>query len=210
MNSTAESASVLMKLVEKDRAQRVDAIVQQAQEQARSLLRQARAEAARRVKAAAAEQRARVHREVAATRADLATRQRQTSHGVARTLVHRGWEQMLQLLLARWQDEGAQQRWIADALGLAQQVLPLGRWTVEHAAGPAPAVLQAMALRIEAVTGHAPDVHLAPESRAGLRITTHGAAVDATAAGLMCNRDAVEARLLMELSLEPALEAPHA
>ena len=92
---------------------------------------------------------------------------------------------------------------MAQAIDSAQQLLPHEQWSLSVALGwPAQEreqALQSVARRL----GTMPGCNEAAELQAGLLIVAGGNRLDATLAGLLADRGAIEARLLDHLERPP-------
>ena len=196
-----ERAAALVALVAADSAARTRAVLEPAARQARDLLRHARRSARMRVATAIAEERGACASRLGAARARLATARRMAEQRRLKALVAEGWTRLAPAMLARWNDPEGRRAWVDAALARALAVLPAAPWRIE---GPAAwpqeerarieAALAARKVEAEFATGEGID--------AGLRIRSRNVELDATLAGLVGDRFAVEARLL-HWHLEP-------
>jgi len=185
-------ASALLETLRADLEQRCRAELDAAAERARSIERAARGEA--RAKFAAARELERQRYELALQRARSAveTRLRERAHASGRAIVADAWQRLPAALARRWQDADGREDWIRHAVRDARQRLRGTDWQVEHAPG-----MSEPEWRRCAADG-APAIRFAEDSTldAGLRIRAEGAVLDATAAGLLADRDRVTAALL--------------
>jgi hypothetical protein len=193
----------LLDLVEADRRTQCEAILAGARAQAEALLAQARAEARARVKQAFAGERARAAELVGAARAELQTRRRLHEQRRVEALLALAWQRMPQVLLERWHDDAARAAWVASAVARARAVLPQGPWRVVHAEPWPPQERNALAAQLARELGAAPQLASDPRIAAGLRIVCAGNVVDATAAGLLADRDEIGGALIGLLETGP-------
>ncbi len=195
---TGSEVETFLRIVERDRAARCDAILHDASDRAAELLREARREARRRVSTAVADDRVRSKKRVEAARAELMTRERELGRDVASKLLARGSDALHQALLARWREAESRARWISALVADAERLLPHGAWRIQHPSGFAEVELLT---RVASETsGAAPVLEADADITAGLCIHIAGARLDGTVAGLLADRGKVEGRLLMELS----------
>jgi hypothetical protein len=194
--SVEARAQALLDLVEADRTERCAAIVDEARAQAAALRAEACAEARAQVRAAYAEQRLRVANALAAAEAELQTRRRLHAQRQVEALLALAWARLPEVLRMRWDDPGARDRWLAHALASARERLPRTAWTLQHGPGWPDAERQALAARLEAELGHAPQFVEDARLGAGLRIAAGSNVVDVTLAGLLADRDEIGGRLI--------------
>ena len=193
---TIESrVAALLEVVQAQRETNCRAQVEPARERARALLRQARRAARIRVHAVIAEERAACTTRIARAEAQLATRRRMVYQELARALLQEGHEQLAAALTRRWRDEASRRRWMQGALDRALAALPRGSWTV---AGPATWTAEERrgAMQQLAANGVAAQCVDDASIDGGLRIASGNVVLDATLAGLLEDRAAVEGRLL--------------
>jgi hypothetical protein len=116
-----------------------------------------------------------------------------------RAIVDHAWQQLPAALARQWQDADGRAHWIRHAVRDARQRLRGTDWQIEHAPG------MTEPERRQCVADGAPPACFAedPALDAGLRIRAEGAVLDATAAGLLADRDRVTAGLLALLDRTP-------
>lgn len=197
----------LLALVNERRAQRTRDIRAKSEALVQEILQTAHAEARENLHQAVARERERVTQALrqARARAELETRQRAQRETV--TLLKHMWERIGAALEARWVAQRERAAWIAAAVQQAAQLLPDRPWRMEHAAG----VQREEQPRDEAqVAGVARDVewHLEPRIRAGVRVRTSGATLDATVEGLLAVREDIEALFLADYLAAGASQMP--
>ncbi len=188
----------LLGLVRQRREQRTSEIRWKSAAHVREILRTARTEARASLHQAVARERARMAQGLrqAQARAELETRQR--SQRETLTLLQHMWERIGAALESRWRAQHERGAWIIAALQQAAQLLSGQAWNIEHAEGVTPEEQQRADAQARA--GGAGDVewHLERQPRAGLRVRTSGACLDATIEGLLADRQGVEALFLSE------------
>ncbi|GMV47145.1 MAG: hypothetical protein AMXMBFR66_25430 [Pseudomonadota bacterium] len=205
--SLAERTDALLALIEDDRRAQCESVLVEARAQAAALAAQARAQARAQLHEALQRERARLADALAAARAELQTRRRLHEQRRIEALLARGWQRLPQVLAARWSGADTRRAWIAQALERALELLPrpgrqtgaaadAGAWTVAWGGDWPEAERLDTAARIAQRTGAAPAWRQDARIAAGLRIGAAGNVVDATAAGLLADRDEVGGRLI--------------
>jgi hypothetical protein len=194
----------LVAVVNERREQQLKDIRAKRDAQVREILQTARAEARESLHQAVARERARITQGLrqAQARAELESRQRAQRETL--TLLRQMWERLDAALAGRWAEERTRAAWIAAAVQEAAQLLPGRPWRLEHAAGLSPEA------QVGAGGAHDVDWHLEPQIRAGLRVRTSGACLDATVEGLLADREDIEALFLAEYLTAGAAERPTA
>jgi vacuolar-type H+-ATPase subunit E/Vma4 len=191
-------ARALLGLVSERREARMREIRLKRDAQVQEILRSARAEARESLHQAVARERARMAQGLrqAQARAELETRQRAQRETL--TLLQYMWERIAMALEARWHIDEARSAWISAAVQEAGRLLGGRPWRIEPAADVKADEQQRAAA--QARGGGASDVEwqLEPKCRAGLRVRTSGACLDATIEGLLADREEVEALFLSE------------
>jgi hypothetical protein len=190
-----ERVAALIALVEAERATRCADALQSAHRQSSALLAGARRGARARVRAALAEERAAFAARVASAEARLATTRRMAQQRHLKLLAAAGWKRLPGALAARWGDAEARRAWIDAALDAALAVLPAGTWELSGppswaAAERSSAVARLAARAIDAAATTDESI------RAGIRVRSGKAVLDATLAGLLADRLLIEGRLL--------------
>ena len=197
-----QQTRALLDLVEADRARRCGQILGEASNHAAALLSQARAEGRKRLRQAFADQRQRRHERIVQAQARLATQHRLHEQQQHAAMLRLAWQQLPAVLLAQWQQPAVRAAWVARVLASARERLPPGPWRIVHAAGWPPAEQQALA----AASGAAPRpaLHIEADASigAGLKVVAGGNVIDGTLDGLLADRPAIEARLLLELEAQ--------
>jgi hypothetical protein len=197
----ADTEQRLLQLVEQWRDEECRALMERAQTEARELLRNSRRRARRQVHETYVAEHERARERLAAARAELATRRHRRQRQLGEVILGAGRQQLAERLTARWGEPDRRTRWIRSAVADAQVRLPAGHWTVRHGAD----------FRTEdhntllASIGSSRPPALVADHRvgAGLVIECAGVQLDASAAGLLADREAIEGRLLALMQLEP-------
>ena len=190
-----QRAAALLELVETQRKRRCAELLGPAQAQARDILRAARTEARRRVHATIVEQRQRMAAEIGAAQARLATERRLVAQGRATRMLALAWAEVSRELQARWQTKDGRRRWVESHLTRALS-LPREVWEIRHPRDWPEAERDAAAAWLTG-QGISAVRFAADESiAAGLRMTAGHNSIDATLAGLLAERAAIEGRLL--------------
>jgi F0F1-type ATP synthase membrane subunit b/b' len=195
-----QRTQALLELVQAHSAARCEQILAPARAEASAIRRAALAGARQRVRTAIAEARQRLHAEVVAAEARLATELRLQSQARAKAQLALAWQALERQCIARWSDPAARQRWLDTHLARAFATLPTdGPWDVTLPAGTDDGTLAAVEQRLRARGMAAARVRLDPQVRAGLRVRAGSNSLDATVAGLLADRTAIEGRLLQLL-----------
>lgn len=190
----------LLDVVERNRAARCAAIIEEAETQARQIVRQAYGEARRHL-----------HRKVLSIREESAqklgradakrqTRARLQRHNADRALIARAWEPLNVQLLARWRRADTRAQWIDLIIKQAGEALLEAPWCVEHPADLPDAERRAITERILALSGTPPELRVETGISAGVRICAGPACVDGTRRGLLRARARIEGLMLATLN----------
>lgn len=203
MNNVETQMQALLALLEEDRRRQCDALIADARARARGVLRQAQDDARSRMRAAFGAERQRLEQQIKAAAARLQTGRRLSEQERRAQLLRLAWDMLPDALLARWQDPGRRSKWVAQAIDGAQRLLPRDSWTLSVAPGW-PAEEREQALRsVASRLGYTPGCSEVAALQAGLLIIAAGNRLDATLAGLLADRAAIEARLLDYLERQP-------
>jgi hypothetical protein len=176
-----------------------------AEAQMRDLLRSARKDALADVRAAIARERKQSEQALQQAVAAATLEARQRTQAAMRTLLTTMWRTIEAVLEARWADAAQRRSWLEAAVRQADRMLSERSWRIEHGAGwPVDELGALTTLGSADRRGQARKVELAcdPALRAGIRIRTAGACLDATAAGLLASRAEVES-VFLALFLSP-------
>lgn len=173
--------------------------------QTRDLLRSARKDALAEVRAAIARERKQSDQALQQAVAAATLEARQRTQAAMRTLLTTMWKTIEDVLEARWADAAQRRSWLEAAVRQADCLLSERSWRIEHGAGwPAEELAALTTLGSADRRGPQRQVELAcdPGVRAGIRIRTAGACLDATTAGLLASRADVES-MFLALFLSP-------
>jgi flagellar biosynthesis/type III secretory pathway protein FliH len=203
--STHETQQKLIDELEQWRDDECLRLLDRAREEALELLRNSHQRARRHVHEAVDSERARVRVRIGAARAELETLRRQHRQQLGSIILETVREHLPEVLAERWADPAARKAWIRNTAAQALQRLPRGRWTVRHAlcfqASDYDTLLQALG----DLGAHEPELVSDPKLDAGLIVECQGVRLDASVAGLLSDREAVEARLLALMELEDVI-----
>jgi hypothetical protein len=192
----AERYRELAALLESERERRLVVSAAQAEADCRRVIREARSEARRRARTSLGDLRARAEGEEDAAHAALETARRARRFAAESLLAERGFALLADELRRRWRDGAARREWISAALAAAARGLPDGRWRLACAPGAEPAEIESLSARGDAREDAALE--------AGIRIEAHiekgPACVDASLAGLLRRRLALQAAMLAEVA----------
>lgn len=173
-----------------------------ARERADLLRRQSRREARDRVHEAVAEERKRRETAVVQARHQLETEARRRIQARYRELLGRAWPRLVTELNERWQRAEERGQWCELVIDEASRLFAADDWLVEHPDPANGAWSSADTKRLSAALGERNiqdvDTRADPDLEAGLRIRRGGACLDASVAGLLARRAAVEGRLLAQ------------
>lgn len=196
MNTVESQMQALLTLLEEDRRRQCDALIAEAQARARRVVQQAQRDALARIRAAFAVERQRLNEQLKAAAARLQTEHRLSEQERLAQLLRLAWHMLPEALLEQWQDPGRRRKWVEQVIDMAHRLLPHDSWTLRVAPGwsaeERDQALQAVARRL----GYTPGCSEDPDVQAGLLIMVAGNRLDATLAGLLADRAAVESRLL--------------
>ena len=205
----------LLLRVAADRDRRCAELEASTERQARELERSARKEALANVREAIKRERKHAGQTLRQTQASAALEVRQRAQRATRLLVTSMWATIIGVFDARWADATRRKSWLQAAVRQAQVLLSERAWRIEHGEGWTEDERSALAKVSAAVEDRGPprEVELVcdPTLRAGIRIRTSGACLDATAAGLLASRAQIESEFLAEyLALSPKPQSdPH-
>ncbi len=188
----------MLERVTQHRERRAGDIRAKAATQTLEIVRSARTEARESVHRAVTRERARLAQGLrqAEARAELESRRRAQLE--TRTLLKHMWEHVAAVLELRWRSDPQRGEWIAAAVEEAAQLLAGQSWRIEHAAGVSAEDRRRGESAALAGGARAIEWQLDGQLRAGLRVRSPGACLDATAAGLLARREEVEAAFLSE------------
>jgi hypothetical protein len=199
-NSADTRIRHLLQVVERHREERCNALLEQAQSQARQVLKQAHGEARTRVHADILEVREQYRQKISSAQARELTRARQRRQKADRELLMTILEPLHVALLRRWRRYETRQQWIRALVQQASATLVSTHWCIEH---PADWPLQertALEVQLNREVQSALRFEAQASIPAGLRIGAGGAYVDGTVEGLLRDRTRIEALLLASVN----------
>jgi hypothetical protein len=195
----------LLQQVTAERDRRCAALRTAAESQATQIVRAARAEARANVRKAVTEERARMDLGVrqATARADIEVRrlERQKS----RELLQQMWAAIAGVLENRWREPAFQRAWIDAVLSQAGSILSGRVWVIEVGSGWPGQERGELTDRAQSRGASAVEYSVHADMQAGLKVRAATVCVDATVAGLLAERDTIEAAFLAEYT--PVLAA---
>jgi hypothetical protein len=150
-------------------------------------------------------------------RASVLLEERQSEQRTMISLVKEMWASVTAALESRWADPLRRKSWVQAAVHQGRTLLSARAWRIEYGAGwPQQELEELRSLVVGGGQGDPPgDSGVAREVelicdhslRAGIRIRTVGACLDATTTGLLASRAKIESEFLARfLSLSPAPE----
>lgn len=188
-----DALAALMAYVSGVRDQRLAALQAAARDECAALLAAARSRARGQIRQALGEVRADADTQVAVARAAVQSRLRRARQALTLKALDGVHERVAAALRARWAAPPSRRQWILMALAEATHSLPPGRWEVSlpPAAGPLPATTVPDGVELASRAD--------PSIEAGVHIRCAAAALDATLAGLLRERERIAALWLGEL-----------
>ena len=192
----------LIRMVEQQREEQCRELRERAQSEGRELLRKTYRRTRRRLRAEAASERTRALAQTSAARAELETKRRRHRQQLSTVILQAARERLPQRLFETWQDPQVRAAWIATALDQALEKLPPGAWRIRHPADLDTNSCSALVQRLQDHLRQPPELVPDPQLPAGLVISCTGVVLDISTAGLLQDRDAIEARLLALVDLE--------
>jgi len=164
----------------------------------KQIVRSARDEARINVRNAVIQERARMDLGMrqATARADIEVRRQERQKG--RELLEQMWAAMAGLLESRWREPALRRVWIDAVLGQAGALLSGRAWLIEAGADWTEQERGELTARARGRGAAAVEISLHAAMPAGLKIRAGSVCVDATVAGLLAQRDAIEAAFLAE------------
>jgi hypothetical protein len=192
---TASQAQALVELLQRDQAAACAREAELAATRARDTVRAAHGEARRLVHEAVQDERSRREIALAQARAGVETRRRQTAQREASRIVDAAWKCMPGTLRGLWLDAARRVVWCRAAIAGAARALQTDRWQIDCAAQTPPAELPLLCELARAAGVREVQARVLPDIEAGLAISSAGATFDATLAGLLSERQAIESQL---------------
>lgn len=192
----------LIHMVEQQRDDECRKLVERAQSEARDLLRKTYRRVRRRLHAEVESERERARAKTTAARAELETMRRRHRQLMNAVILEATRERLPHKLTSQWQDPETRAAWIAAALELALKKLPKGTWRIHHPVDLNSEECAASLRALQDPLPNPPQLVADPGVCAGLVIACSGVVLDTSSAGLLEDREAVEARLLALIELE--------
>lgn len=186
----------LVSVVEQHRDEQCTQARAMAQEEAQKLVADAWREARARMHRDNAETRHRVQRTLDSAEAQRQTARREQRQFRDQELLAEARKSLHAELVRRWQQPESRQQWCRQLVKQAATTLDGKLWAVDHPAEWEASEREALAARIEELCGQAPQLQADTDIKAGLRICAGSTCVDATVAGLLRNRERIDAELL--------------
>jgi hypothetical protein len=206
LNSALDTqAEALLQQVTDDRDRRCAALRAAAESQALKIVRAARAEARNNVRKAVSQERTRMDLGMrqATARADIEARRRERQKSAE--LLEQMWAAIAGVLERRWREPALRRAWIDAVMGQAGALLPGRAWLIEGGSDWPEQERAELADRARKRGAGRVEYSFHAAMPAGLKIRADSVLVDATVAGLLVQRDAIEAAFLAEYM--PALAA---
>ena len=206
---TALPASVLDAQVEamsqrvsQDRDARCAQQRTRAEGQVRDILRSARSEARANVHTAVVRERKLGEQALRQARASALLEERQRAQQQTRALLRQMWAAITGALESRWDDPAHRKAWVRTSIRQAKGLLIGRSWRIEHDASwsqlELAELVQLISGKDEGGLPYEVELACGQDIRAGIRISTAGACLDATIAGLLASRAEIESEFLAE------------
>ena len=191
-------AQALLQQVMDDRDRRCASLRAAAESQAKQILRAARAQARSNVHRAVSQERSRMDLALrqAAARADIEARRRQQEK--SRELLGQMWAAIAPLVESRWSKPELRRSWIEAVMREAGALIAGRAWLIEASSEWTDQERGELTDRARRCGAAAVEYSRQAVPAAGLRIRAGNVCVDATVAGLLARRDAIEAAFLAE------------
>jgi hypothetical protein len=174
-------------------------LLDRGRQRAAEILRGARRAARVRMRETVKHERARMTEAVAKAHAAQQTERRERRLALLRSILGEAWHVLPQALERRWREPEQRMQWCLTAVDLARKYLQDETWQVNAAAGLDEEERQRIVLRRSRDASAKTIVTEVGALRAGLVIMAGGARLDASIAGLLCDRPRIEALLIAEL-----------
>lgn len=198
---STDATSALLKLVADDEQRRCREILARAEAAAQTTLREAQRAARARVRENVQTLKQERRQALALATAGLDTARRQHQQRSDQALLEAAWEPLQAALAARWRDAAARSRWVDGLVRRALTRLPRGLWRVEHPPDWPVVERSRFVAVLNAALGQEPQLQVAADITAGLRVHAGSAQLDGTLGGLLSDRRAIEALLLAEIAV---------
>jgi len=204
----AETLEQLLAVIVENREKRCAEIGKSAHQQADSILKQAHSRVRSRLHRHISILREKYRTSLLAAQARSQTSIRQQHQKADSVFLDSAWPALHEALLSSWNEPASRRKWIEAAIANASSTLLQRDWHVEYprdfTAEARQQLKRAFDDRREATAGFS----ASDDIEAGIRIITHGTVLDATLAGLLQRRTAIEATLIARLNQQGSRELP--
>jgi vacuolar-type H+-ATPase subunit H len=190
----------LLDVVERNRDERCNALLDEARAQARQLTRRAHREARARLRSMVLAAREQARQQLASAKAQQHTRLRLQRHRADKELLARAWQPLARRMQQRWQQAGSRRLWINNLLDQASAMLIDRHWRIEHPVDWPEQERTELEAQLGRELGNPPAFAARAEIAAGLRICAGAACIDGTLEGLLRARTRIEALMLATLN----------
>ena len=192
----------LLARIAADRDRRCAEMQAAAETQARELERTARREALLNVREAVKRERKHAEQALRQAHASSALEVNRAAQRAMQALLAAMWKAIANALERRWNEPMLRKSWLESAIGDAHALLTELAWRIEHGAGwredDRALLVQLAATGEQRGPPRALEFACDPSVRAGIRVRTTGAVLDATAAGLLAERAQIESDFLAQ------------
>ncbi len=193
----AETLEHLLGVVVENREKRCQQVRDQAHQQAAEIIAQAYKRSRGRLHRHIVALREKSRDRVASARARNQTLLRQQHHKEERAILDVAWPMLRSTMQALWETPETRYRWIEAAVANAEQLLIQGGWHIEHPADFDREDRDRLEQMLDPDTN--PGFSTSDDIEAGIRITVNGTVIDATLAGLLKQKIAIEARMIARI-----------
>lgn len=188
----------LLEVVNSHRDERCSKIRHEAQQQGREIVRQAYRDARQLLHREVQGSRLQMQHSIASARARQQTRERQRKQHTDLLFLNAAWQQLHDTLVAHWQSSDSRKSWAEKIFHQACRVLLEYPWQVQYPADWPDGEISLLRDQIRDCTGHLPDMQAADDIKAGICISSGGARVDGSIAGLLADRLRIDSELLSQ------------
>jgi hypothetical protein len=171
-------------------------VLAEARAQAKEIVGPAFREARLRARSVLTEERELLQKKIQAAEARLRAAELQRRHRGQAGLLQLAYDQLLQSLAGGWLDPQRRRRWVFAVLDDAVKRLPRTGWQVRHPEGWGAEEIAAARQHLHGRKVLSPAFIADSGLTAGLRIHCEGVVLDGSVAGLVSDRQRIEARLL--------------
>lgn len=195
-----ETIEHLLGVVVENREKRCQEVRDRAIQQAAEIISQAYKKSRGRLHRHVNELREKYRLRVKSARARNQTLLRQQHHKEERALLDVAWPMLRTAMIALWHSPETRWQWIEAGITMARGRLRQQGWRIEHP----PEFSKADRQRVEQMLApdRLPELTACDDIDAGIRIVLDGTVIDATLAGLLKQRNAIEARLIERIKRE--------